>query len=687
MATTLVPIDFDPFADQGTGTRLTPVDYDPFAKPENSLERTRKVVSSSYLKGVASLLGLPADFAGSWVPGAYDWVDAKARGLTPEQKAAAVAERNARSVVSPETISKAGSAVIGKAIESAAGTKFTEPQTGWEHAIGSVAEFAPGALALGPGGVVRRLAVGALAPGLGGEAAAALVPNEEAKPYARMGGAILGGGAASLFAAPRSANEAVRQSVRGMDQATINQAETLIQDAARMGVALGWDEAINQVSRGVHSMTDLRRVVENSRGGSEVYRPLMAERPAQIGRAADVGIDDIASQRMEPYRAGLANQTAAERELASAQAGVNAATRADYAAAETQRLGVPVQNALRSNPIYVQTLDEIRGNPLLNQTIAHLPDDSVAVVDLVQRRMRETAANARVPGQANSSNLVAANLEDARTPAIEAAEMASGGRYGDYARARARQEQLREEFLEPRERGPLGQISRTGDIMEQGKALLPTAPARHSEQMIGETVSRLARQNPEAASNLIYQQVRSTFDEATQNLAPGPNQWGGSKFAAAIAGNNQQARNLEAAIRALPAHRGAPPGDVRWEGFRRFLDVMEATGKRPQAGSLTAFNTETIRDLKQGSLVNEAASGTLTGGFSVIKRLNDFREQMNLGNNTRQIANLLTNPDSGRVLARLARERPGSARAAILALRLSYMGRQGYRPPASEKAE
>jgi hypothetical protein len=34
-------------------------------------------------------------------------------------------------------------------------------------------------------------------------------------------------------------------------------------------------------------------------------------------------------------------------------------------------------------------------------------------------------------------------------------------------------------------------------------------------------------------------------------------------------------------------------------GFRRFLDVMEATGQRPQPGSATAFNTEIQRGARR----------------------------------------------------------------------------------------
>lgn len=180
--------------------------------------------------------------------------------------------------------------------------------------------------------------------------------------------------------------------------------------------------------------------------------------------------------------------------------------------------------------------------------------------------------------------------------------------------------------------------------------------------------------------------MQSAFEEATQNLASGANQFGGAKFAAIVAGNGQQARNLEAAVRALPN------GDTRWEGFRRFLDVLETTGQRPQPGSATAFNQEMVRDLKTGSVVGDAATAAKTGGLALVKRFMDFRERLNLGQNTQQIAALLTRPDAARVLAQLAAQPAGSTKAGVLALRLSYMGRQsagpGYRsalPPSENR--
>lgn len=221
--------------------------------------------------------------------------------------------------------------------------------------------------------------------------------------------------------------------------------------------------------------------------------------------------------------------------------------------------------------------------------------------------------------------------------------------------------------------GPLGQVAATSDILKQGRALLPNAPAAGSAPAIADTVTRLAMRHPDSAANVIHARIRAVFDEATQNLSPGPNQWGGAKFAAEIRGNSEQARVLQEAVRSL-----VPNGDARWAGLNRFLDIAEATGKRPQPGSMTAFNAADQARMTGGA-IKDVVTAPLSLGTSVVRRINQFGDQMMMGRNTEQIARILVNPNSGRLLERLAGRATRHPRAAMLALRLSYMGRAAAR--------
>ncbi len=654
----------------------------PFAVAED----VAKSVPSRFARGTAGLGGAVADIANMpdqlWQYGTSKIAE-KMGWLTPEQATAirqplgGGLEGGKTRPLFPDMMFESAqgrvptSEGLREATGKATGMSLYEPKTVPGEYAGTVSEFLPG-MALGSGTFLQRLAqvaVPALLSETGGQAARKFAPDSPmVEGGMRVGGALLGAGGVGAFQYRRTPEQVIARAMSGgaVDANAIKQAEGLMQTAASQGVNLTWQEAIDQVTNSGSRLGDVMRVVENSRGGGNVMKPFFAERPAQVQAAGNTAFDVIAPNKMDPVRAGIAAQKAAEGTIADTTAAINKQTRPLYSAAERQRVGPAVQQMLERDPIYAGTLKEVRGNPELNKTIAGLPDDSVGVIDIVQRRIGESATNRATPGQASTSNLAAVNLGDTRTSAVAAADNVTGGQTGTYATARAEQARLRQRDLEPLTEGTIGKIAATTDLGRQGRALLPDRPLPGSERAVSDTVTQLAAKSPDAAANVIHSRLRAVFDEtATQE-----NQWGGSKFYKAITDNTQQAKDLEAGITAL-----VPNGDLKWTGFRRFLDVMEATGKRPQQGSATAYNQAIQQELGGGGIVADVVTAIPTGGLTIPKRLNDFRKQMALGANTEQIARILTNPAAGRLLERLATEPQGSNRAALLAFRLSYMGR------------
>lgn len=648
---------------------------DPVYKPEKPgvVEDVAKSVPAGLARGVAGVVGLPgfiqegADYAAS-LPG---WTYNRLFGSgkfedTPSMAAgrAAMPRVGVGDVLSAENATKAIEAVTGP---------IYKPQTLPGEVANTVAEFAPGAV-LGGGTAMQRagqVIIPALASEAAGQATRQVAPAFE--PAARAVAGLAAGVGTAIAQRPNTAGGLIREAAPSLDNATITAARQLMDDAAAQGVALTWPEVIQQVSGGATRLADVQRVVENSTGGGGVMRPFMAERAGQVEQAGNTAIGALSDVPLDPVITGMRTQAAAEAAIADRQAGINAMTRPAYQAAEPARVGPQVHAALTGDPLYARTLQEVRNNPALNATVAHLPDDAVGVIDLVQRRLRETAENARVPGQATTSNLAAANLEGARAPAIAAAETATGGVTGPYARAREVQAQLRHDMLEPMVRGPTGQIAAREQVMEQARALLPNQPAAGLDAAVSQTVRQIVRRDPDAAQNLVRTYAQTVFDEAIQNNAGGPNAFGGAKFAAVIIGNPQQARNLEAAVRALPN------GHQRWEGFRRFLDVVEATGQRRPEGSATAFNQAVQDQLKRGGAVGEAAAVGATGGVGAIPRLRRWYDELRMGRNTEALARIFTDPASEALLRRLAQEPAGSGRAQALALRLTYLAGSGER--------
>lgn len=642
--------------------------FDEFAPPESTTEKVVRYgkdiglsVVSGLDKGVAGLAGLPAD-AALGVNYLVNLGKSKVQGR-PFEEVEAESDRNA--VISRDAVRAWGS----QAAHAASPLKH-EPETTAGRYAQAGAEFIPSAV-VGPGGVVRNSIALGVVPGLASEAAGHATEGTAYEPYARGAAAIAGAATGHWATAPNAAEAAVGRAARGAAAAQVDQAEQLFQSAQQMGVPITRAEALQHVTGGATNLSNLQRVVE----GAGELRPFMAQRPGQVENATRNALDQITPPSMAPENLGPAVGQAAQGTVQDVTQAINRHTRPLYQAAEQQRVGPAVHQALVADPLYVQTLNEVRSNPALNRTIEHLPDDSVGVIDLVQRRMREQADNARMPGQANTSNLAAANFEDARTIPMAAADTVTGSRpggvQGAYEAARTQQQALRDQYLQPLLNGPVGRLAQNDLSTKRAiEVLFPANPLPHSNREIETAVRAVAQRSPQAATQLVRAHVEQTFNEAVQRLQSGANEFGGAGFAAVLRGNPQQAANLEAAITALR-------GGQAYEGFDRFLNILEAQGSRQRIGSQTAFNQEVQRELKSGGTVAEALTGVASGGLKLPSKINQRIEQWRMGGNVAQIADILTNPAAATLFRQLATAPPASAKAAAIMTRLVYLGERG----------
>lgn len=661
-----VTIDTAPKAPGGALT----FDDIPTAEPAgDKVVRYAKDVGRSIVsgldKGVAGLAGLPADLT---TGGLFlrDVAQARYEGRPFD---AVKAENEADAWIPRDTLDYYG----GKAMHERSGLKH-EPETTAGKYAQSAAEFVPSAII--PGASVRNALALGVVPGLASEAAGQATEGTAAEPWARAGAALAAGGAGVWFNAPNSAGASVSRAARGANQSHIDEAETLFQAAQQMGIPITRAEAVQHVTGGATNLGNLQRVVE----GSGEMRPFFAQRPGRVENSARGVFDELGPPSQTPSSIGPAVGQAAEAIVGDTTRAINRASRPYYQAAEAQRVGPQVHQAIIADPLYAQTLNEVRANPALNRTIEHLPDDSVGVIDLVQRRMREAGENARVPGQANTSNLAAANFEDARTVPLAAADTLTGSRAatsqtpavaGSYETARNMQQQMRDRYLEPLLNGPIGKMAANDTTTKKAiEVLFPSQPLANSEREIGQAVAAVAQQNPYAARELVRAHVEGVFNEAVQRLQSGANEFGGAGFAAVLRGNPQQAANLEAAITALR-------GGQTYQGFDRFLTILEAMGSRQRVGSQTAFNQEVQSALKEAGTVATVLSGAATGGVKFPQQVRDAIQRWRLGENVGQIADVLTNPQAAALFRQLATAPGNSAKAAAVTTRLVYLAERG----------
>jgi hypothetical protein len=592
------------------------------------------------MKTPGAILGLPSD-AMSAVGSGFQWLlteGAEKLGLLKPGHAEKIRELGSdyKSPVGSESINEA----VGEAA-AAVGAPFHKPRTEAGKAAGNVADFvfqgATGA------GTVRQLPGMALKygaiPGATSEAAGQVTKGTALEPWARVGGALLGGGGSALWDARPTAGKVLGDATRGVTDADYAAAGKLIDDAARAGSPITLPEAIQQVTNGRTGLADLQRVVEQSRKGGPVMRDMMTDRAANNQEMADRTLDtSFGPQPADPYQVAPRVQEAAKTELDTVRQGINDKAKPFYDASRAQEIPAAEFAAIQSNPSFQAGLKAVRNDPILGPTIAGLPDNAVGVVDAVKKQLDDMGTSAGLAGE----RFKAGEIGKGREAMLGAADTAAP----DYGTARAIGAEGRRTKLNPLERAPTGQLAEADTFSKQSKILFDPNPLPGSEKQVGEAVASVARSDPVAARNLVNMKIRQSFAEATQNLASGPAQFGGAKFVAALTGNGQQRRNLEAAVKALPG------GDAAWVGFNRMLNILEAQGRRQHVGSQTEFNRMLHRDLEGGGGGDIAALLASPGKWWTAAQ--DAYRQFRLGRNTELFANIFTSPDAVAELRRIS---------------------------------
>lgn len=639
-------------------------------------EDVAKSGASGLARGVAGLVGLPGTIAGVLRKGADIAADqtvgravnyAKTGSLSAPSPAPT--EELIRQNPVAGFVPDPGRVISGEAITDAAATvapgiKY-QPQTVAGEYARTVGEFAPGLLA--PGSMAQRVVGGVLAPAFLSETAGQATKGTALEAPARVVGALAGGIGGTLATRPSTAEAALSAGMRGVDEATITAAGQLMQQAQQRGIALTWPEAVAQASNGGgRGMTNMQRVVEGSQGGGDIMGGFMAQRPGQIEAAARREFSSIAPQSQAPSTLGPAIGEAAESRINDVRGAINAATAPLYTAAEKVRLSPQDMARVRALPGFKEAADTVRNTPQLARYVRGLPEDSVGFLNEVKKQLDASATASASPLNLQKNMQVSAGYGADAGAVRQAAEVASA----DYGKALAVQQAARQQFLEPLLQGPLGRIAdKSTETRQAINVLFPTNPLPGSAGEISDAVSALAKKNLMAARQLVRAHIESVFNESTQALQSGANQFGGAGFVATLKGNPQQAENLSAAVRGVAGPDAA-------KGFDTFLDVVAATGQRQRMGSPTAFNQELQDVLRRGGAVGEAANIAATGGIKLPGKIKDVYDQWRLGKNTEQIARLITDPNALPLFRRLAQEAPGSTRAQAMAARLTSMAAQ-----------
>jgi hypothetical protein len=628
------------------------LDYAGAAQAPSVTEDVIKTVPAALARGAANLAGSPRDMA--------DLGAAGVRKINPEVEA--LYRQIIKQTPMGPFFSAPSSQEIQGGIEQVTGP-LHKPQTSVGQYVNAPLELAPAAVA-GPGNFLRNLLAFAVVPGVAGEGAVDLTKTRgtELEPWVR-GGAQLPAALTGAYALRQRGPKTIANNTQGVDLQAFQSAEQLFQEAMQAGVPITRAEALQHVTNGATRLADVQRVVEGQGRLKDFFAGRVQGNDAAFGRV----VDQVQPQpTTAPSNIGPEVSQASQETITGVRKAINDASQPYYNAAAQDKLSPQVMAQVRAAPGYDEAVAAIRKDPQLARYVENLPEDSVAFINELKKYVDNQAKNAAGPMNAQRNQQRAAGYSKDAELFRDAGVKAST----NYETALAIQEQGRKKYLEPLLSGPLGKLAKDDLTTRQAiEVLFPTNPVPNSAAEVTQAVTALAKKNPQAARDLVRAHLESVFNESTQRLQGGLNQFSGAGFAATVRGNPQQAANLEAAIRALPN------GNNIWPGVNRFLEFLEAQGQRQRIGSQTAFNAEMLAELKgSNTLVDAATQGAKTGFLKLPARLEQVFERWRLGQNVDDLARLLTDPRAGAEFQRLARLPSGSNQVVSAMSRLIYMG-------------
>lgn len=449
----------------------------------------------------------------------------------------------------------------------------------------------------------------------------------------------------------------VNRNLKGVTPEGMRLAQMLQQDSIKLGMPITGAEAIAQAT-GQRGLTATQRFLEQAEPSQATMNQFMANRPAGVQKGFGVTVEGISPNA--PTSATPVNlERAGQQLIRGAESSLTSNVEPYFKEAGKQAVSKIDIDGMMQNPRIADAVQAVRSSGKYG--IKNEPTNSVKTLIAAKQYLDDEYSK-----QMNAVSGAEKNAARVTWSANRQLDDFLNNVSPEYAQGSRKFEIAQKTQFDPLRTSPVGQIAE-GNVGRD--VLMPPTPISLYPADIKRTAELLRRKDPSALPDWTRQNLEGIFNETTQNLAGGQNQFGGAKFAATIAGNTQQRDNL----RTLVTETG---GMQAWQGFEKFLDVAQAQGQRMPANSATAFN-EMIK--------SELGVGKVSKGLTFLKPSNvvAWAENVQLGRNADVLAKMLTDPDSVSKLQELAKTGPKSAKAQTLANSIAG----AYVAPKSEITE
>ena len=388
-------------------------------------------------------------------------------------------------------------------------------------------------------------------------------------------------------------------------------------------------------------------------------------------------LGDVAPETDPRVAAATAQKTATDV-IGNAEQARTDAVSPYYKAAETQSVDPAAQFQA-----YLQAQQAANRFPS-----SMFPQQSSAIDAYLSKMASPDAANAgfadRLYRQArNESELpeIGATPEQKNVAAaigpIAGALKTSSGSNPSIAQGRQLYQDITRNSIDPLTSGPMGVVAgRTG--FDPGA---PSPVPRVTGVLSNESVARpdnirdlytqMNALNPTAFPGMARTWLQNEFDSATQRAQAGDNRMMGANFAKSVYGTDQQRANLQEILRGVARANGADP-DAFAAGADKLMQTLSATGKVPGIGSPTVSRGDLQAQLSK-NVVGTIASNT--NPFKIPETLGNKASALYNASRNKQIAEILTAPDSVQQIVKMAKLSPNGLTARYYAAALLGLDR------------
>lgn len=515
------------------------------------------------------------------------------------------------------------------------------------------------------------------------------------EPASRAIGSVLGGSTAAGVRAIREpkAQKELLKNVREIPEEELRSAQKVQEASQELGMPLSAAEAIDSPT--------LRQKASNlaqTEGGAPVFENFMRDRASKEINIGDVNqtrklgtstavpkkfIDQITEGNLSPDDVAYKIREGAKKAIVGAEKSRTAQTQMYYNIAKDQTVTKDQVQSLKglldtqineaSDPNLRKYFKSIKNELGLAQKGVKGNEIKFGKVSDIFKYARDSLKQRNI-----GDNAIAKNARVKAGQFLDEMQGTLENISKDYVLGNKLYSEISKEIVDPLKRSKIGQLS--GNILEEQPAIaasLNDAIAAVSNidtvrpQDIKQVASELNKVDKTLFPSIVKVYLQKNLDKSTKELISGAPQNVGAKFRKAIYGTDQQKENLKELISQVAVSNNQNPNKV-WRGWNKMLTVMERSGTIPGVGS----QTQPRQALQQQLSQNVVSDILEIPSFNPGKVLSDRQKIKAYERSSKQMAELLTQPDSVKKLSDLANLSTTSARAKDIAIQLIQVSRE-----------